>query len=232
MASLKAKMHRAAELIARSKHLVVFTGAGISTESGLPDFRGPDGVWTRRDKGLPAPAGPRMDQVKPNLAHQALVSLQNHGKLAFLISQNVDNLHLSSGIRAEKLSELHGNCMRARCGACERTYDKSSRPERCQCGIVSFKSSVINFGDNLPQADLERAVLHSEQADVFLVIGSTLLVTPASDLPCTALDNGAALIILNLGETPLDQLASVRITGKAGELLPQIVREALHTAST
>lgn len=227
MSSISEKINRAASLIAQAKHLVVFTGAGISTESGLPDYRGPDGVWTRRDKGLPPPKGRRIEDVSPNRAHKALVKLQEHGKLGFLISQNVDNLHLRSGIDPSLLSELHGNCLRQRCITCEITFPREQTPKICSCGGARFKSSVINFGDNLPTADFEAAWEHSEKADVYLVIGSTLLVTPASDLPAAALDRGAALIILNLGETPLDGRATLHIKGKAGEILPPIVNDAL-----
>ena len=123
--SLDQKIERVAELIARARHLVVFTGAGISTESGLPDFRGPDGVWTRRDKGLPPPRGKRIKDVRPNAAHMAVVRLQELGLMRALISQNVDNLHLASGIEPELLSELHGNALRDRCMNCERTFYES-----------------------------------------------------------------------------------------------------------
>lgn len=223
--SLSQDLSRAAEIMAQAKHLVLFTGAGISTESGLPDFRGPDGVWTRRDKGLPPPKSPRIQDVKPNAAHRAVRRLQDLGRLGFLISQNVDNLHLASGLEPSTLAELHGNVLRVRCCQCERTYSKSQQPAVCDCGHRNFKSSVINFGDNLPQADLENAWAHSERADVFLVIGSTLLVTPAADMPRQALDNGAHLIIVNLGPTPLDSEASVLIRGKAGEVVPALVEK-------
>lgn len=213
----------AADLIAGANHLVVFTGAGVSTESGLPDYRGPDGVWTRRDKGLPPPRGKRIADVAPNAAHRAFVELQELGKLGFLISQNVDDLHLRSGIRPELLAELHGNVMRVRCRKCEQTYPKRSAPAACTCGHTGFKSSVINFGDNLPQADLQAGFDQSSQADVYLVVGSTLLVTPAADMPRAALERGASLIIVNLGETPLDDDAAVRITGKAGEVLTRLL---------
>jgi mono-ADP-ribosyltransferase sirtuin 6 len=106
---LKEKIDLAAKWIAESEKLVVFTGAGISTDSGLPDFRGPDGVWTRRDAGLPPPKSPPWDQVKPNIAHFSIVELLKIGKLDYLISQNVDGLHAKSGIPFEKLAELHGN---------------------------------------------------------------------------------------------------------------------------
>ncbi len=107
--NLEEKITLAANWIAESKRLVVFTGAGISTDSGLPDFRGPDGVWTRRDKGLPPPKSLPWDQVRPNQGHYAIVEFMNMGKLDYLISQNVDGLHAKSGIPFEKLAELHGN---------------------------------------------------------------------------------------------------------------------------
>ena len=152
MTDLKTSIDVATDLVSQAKHLVVFSGAGISTESGLPDYRGPDGVWTRRDQGLPPPRGTPMRQAQPNSGHRALVLLQRLGKLGFLISQNVDNLHLASGIRPELLAELHGNVARVRCAKCERTYPLPAPPRRCVCGCKVMRSSVINFGDTLPEA--------------------------------------------------------------------------------
>jgi NAD-dependent SIR2 family protein deacetylase len=224
MSNLSASIDQASTLVSEAKHLVVFTGAGISTESGLPDFRGPDGVWTRRDKGLPPPRGISIRQARPNTGHAALVDLQTMGKLGFLISQNVDGLHLASGIRFQLLAELHGNVKRVRCRGCERTYGKEQPPRRCSCGCKSFASSVINFGDTLPAADLEAAWANTSRADVFLVVGSSLLVTPAADMPRLAAERGAELIIVNVGETALDDLATLRVEAKAGEVLPEMVR--------
>src|SRR4030043_265912 len=123
MTDLNQRIGELAEGILESKYMVVFTGAGISTESGLRDFRGPDGLWTRRDKGL---ATPQQDftGAEPNAGHRAIVELQNLGKLAFLISQNVDNLHLKSGIKPELLAELHGNITKVRCDRCEFKMDR------------------------------------------------------------------------------------------------------------
>ena len=124
-----------AKLMFRARHMVLFTGAGISTESGLSDFRGPDGLWTRRDKGLPPPRmGVQWHLVPPNSGHLAIVELQNIGKLKFLISQNVDNLHVKSGIHPELLAELHGNITRLRCTNCGSMYDRSSGLRSCRCG--------------------------------------------------------------------------------------------------
>ncbi|KPV64033.1 MAG: NAD-dependent protein deacetylase [Candidatus Bathyarchaeota archaeon BA2] len=112
---LERKINTLAQWMFEARYLVVFTGAGISTESGLPDFRGPNGIWTRMDKGLPPKSMPAWDSVQPNKGHLAIVELQNLGKLKFLISQNVDNLHLKSGINPELLAELHGNIAKLRC---------------------------------------------------------------------------------------------------------------------
>jgi len=232
----------AAEWIAKSKRLVVFTGAGISTESGLPDFRGPDGVWTRRDKGLPPPKSKPWHSVDPNAAHYAIVELQNLGLLDFLISQNVDNLHLKSGIRPELLAELHGNTTLMRCLQCDRqmTHEEAgwdqkifgpgyrtspSQPHQPQCPYCGGRiiSSIVNFGDPLPENELNTALDHSKTCDVFLAVGSSLVVTPAAYMPQMALQAKAKVILLNEGETPFDKAVHIRIHGKAGVILPQIV---------
>ncbi|MBW1711264.1 MAG: hypothetical protein JRJ73_15545, partial [Deltaproteobacteria bacterium] len=133
-----------AQLMYEAKRLVVFTGAGISTDSGLPDFRGPDGVWTRRDKGL-TPTSSKVDwtSVEPNQGHMAIMDLFNCGKLYFLISQNIDNLHIKSGIPVDIMAELHGNLAKFRCINCEKTFSKSEGVEKCECG-GSLKSSVVD----------------------------------------------------------------------------------------
>ncbi len=203
---------------------VFFTGAGISTESGISDFRGPDGVWTRRDKGLaPKPMKISWDAVEPNSGHYALVELQKMGKLKFLISQNVDNLHLKSGIQPDYLAELHGNRTRLRCPRCEKTVDQSADSAPCSCG-VALKSSVVDFGQSLPQKDLAESYEHSRRSDLFVVVGSSLVVTPASDMPSEALMAGAKLVILNQGETPFDKQTHLRFYEKIGDVLPLAVK--------
>ena len=155
MRDLEDRIKRLAQWMFEAKHLVVFTGAGISTESGLPDFRGPDGIWTRQEKGLPPKPRP-FSSVKPNSGHLAIVELQNLGKLGFLISQNVDNLHLSSGIRPDLLAELHGNTNKLRCKRCQSQVDKSQELKTCPCG-GRLVSSVVNFGDPMPQKELDNS---------------------------------------------------------------------------
>jgi NAD-dependent SIR2 family protein deacetylase len=201
--------------------LVVFTGAGISTDSGLPDFRGPDGIWTRREKGLP-PSSLLFAEAKPNAGHQAIVELQKLGKLRFLISQNVDNLHLLSGIRPDLLAELHGNMTKLRCQRCKSQVDKSLGLKACSCG-GSLVSSVVNFGDPLPTKEMYDSFYYSSQCDLFIVVGSSLVVSPANEMPQVALRSGARLVIINKGETPLDSNCHLRFDEKIGEVLPPAV---------
>ena len=207
--------------MAEAKYLVVFTGAGISTESGLPDFRGPDGIWTRQEKGLPPPPR-RFSEVVPNVGHEAIVELQELGKLRFLISQNVDNLHLQSGIRPDLLAELHGNTTTLRCLQCNVQVDKSLGWKVCSCG-GRLVSSVVNFGDPLPTKELYDAFYHSGQCDLFVVVSSSLVVSPANEMPRAALRSGARLVIINKGETPLDASCHLRFDEKIGKVLPPAV---------
>lgn len=253
-AHLNRQIEKAAEWIATSRHLVAFTGAGISTDSGLPDFRGPNGVWTRRDAGLPPPRWDKpASQIRPNVAHHVLVELERLGRLRFLISQNVDDLHLESGFPADKLAELHGNGKRMRCLACDSRFSFSqvgwdrrvwgegyrTQPPRkgqprcpvCQGRIIS---SVVNFGDPLPTREIERSFTESEKSDVFFAIGSSLVVSPANEMPRVALERGARLILLNRGETPFDELAHLHIDAGIGDVLPPVferVKELLGTHS-
>lgn len=222
VSDLEQRIETLARWMFKAKHLVVFTGAGISTESGLPDFRGPDGIWTRREKGLPTKLRP-FDSVEPNTGHTAIFKLQELGKLAFLISQNVDNLHLRSGIKPDLLAELHGNIAKLRCSRCELELDQSSGDVMCPSCCGKLVSSVVDFGQPLPRKALEASYRHSKKCDLFVVVGSSLVVTPAADMPAVALEAGARLVIINEGETPFDRLAHVRFWERIGEVLPPAV---------
>ena len=221
MENLEERIKKLAQWMFEAKYIVVFTGAGISTESGLPDFRGPDGIWTRQAKGLP-PKARLFSSVEPNTGHRAIVELQNLGKLRFLISQNVDNLHLRSGIRPDLLAELHGNTTKLRCVRCQTQVDKSLGLNTCSCG-GRLVSSVVNFGDPLPQKDLEESLWHSSHCDLFIVVGSSLVVSPANEMPRTVVKSRARLMIINQGETPLDQICHLRFEEKIGEVFPPAV---------
>jgi NAD-dependent SIR2 family protein deacetylase len=241
---LEKRIELAAKWIYESKNLVVFTGAGISTESGLPDYRGPDGVWTRRDAGLPPPKSPPWDSVKPNQGHYEIVELLKMGKLDYLISQNVDGLHVKSGIPFDKIAELHGNMYFMNCLECgkkltfeEAGWDKKKwgpgyRTNRIREGQPNCPdcngrliSSIVNFGDSLPMDALYESERRSKKSDVFFVVGSSLVVTPAALMPEIAYRNGAKLIILNAGDTPYDDLADLRFFEQVGEVLPPIVEK-------
>jgi NAD-dependent SIR2 family protein deacetylase len=239
-----------ARLILESRHTVAFTGAGISTDSGIPDYRGPDGVWTRRDAGLPAPrwrVAP--GQVKPNASHLALVELQRLGKLQFLITQNTDNLHRRSGIRTETLAELHGNGHLVRCLMCDGLYDRQEvgwdaqkwgpgyRTQKPIAGQPSCPacngrliSSVVNFGDPLPEKELLLAAEHARYCELMLVLGSSLMVNPAASLVGLALEEGAQVVLVNQGETPYDDAVTLRIWDGIGDVIPpavELVRQTL-----
>ena len=233
-----------ARIMANSNYLVGFTGAGVSTESGLPDYRGPEGVWTLRDKGLPPkrPTKP-ISEIEPNDGHHALVDLYELGILKYLISQNVDNLHLKSGIPSEILAELHGNHALAKCVDCDERFTKqeigwedqihgkgyrTERPRpnqpKCECN-GRIISSIVNFNDPMPEKEIIESENQSRKCDVMLVVGSSLSVYPAAELPVIAKRSGATLIIVNKGPTELDNLADVRIEAKSGEFLPLVVEQ-------
>ncbi len=229
--------------IVKSNHIVAFTGAGISTDSGIPDFRGPDGVWTRRDAGLPPPTWKvSKGEVRPNLSHMALVELQRLGKLQFLITQNTDSLHRESGIESEILAELHGNGKLVRCLGCDRQYTRqevgwdtsrfgpgyrTQKPitgqpfcPNCRGRLIS---SVVNFGDPMPEKELNLAARHAQNCDLMLVLGSSLMVNPAASLVGLALQQEARVILINQGETPYDDVVTLRITNGISDVLPPAV---------
>ncbi len=221
MKDLEERIQKLAQWILEAVNIVILTGAGISTESGVPNVRGPEGFWTREDKELPTKFR-LYTSVEPNECHQAIVDLQNLSKLRFLITQNVDNLHLRSGIRPELLAELHGNVARLRCQQCETQVAKSLGLETCSCG-GKLVSSVINFGEPVPQKDLEDSFWHSSQSDLFIVVGSSLVVGPANELPEVALRGRARLVIINQGETPVDSRCHLRFDESIAEVLPPAV---------
>ncbi|KAI5409015.1 hypothetical protein KIW84_054727 [Lathyrus oleraceus] len=211
---LREKIEQLAIMIKKSKHLVVFTGAGISTSCGIPDFRGPKGIWTlqREGKALPEASLP-FHRAVPSLTHMSLVELEKAGILKFVISQNVDGLHLRSGIPREKLSELHGNSFMETCPSCGAEYfrdfevetiglkETSRRCSDAKCG-ARLKDTVLDWEDALPPKEMNPAEKHCKQADIVLCLGTSLQITPACNLPLKALRGGGKVVIVNLQTRP------------------------------
>jgi NAD-dependent deacetylase len=242
---------KVAALILESSRVVVFTGAGISTESGIPDFRSPGGIWTKFDpddftiqKFMSSEKTRRMQwqmmaeggllvDAEPNKAHHAVAELEKLGKLTCVITQNIDNLHQKAGSSPDKVFELHGNMKFVRCMGCDRRFpiedilprlNKEEIPD-CQFCRGVLKPDAVFFGESLPQPALNSAISHSRNCDLFIVIGSTLVVYPAAYMPMYAVESGAKLVIINLSPTPLDAKAAALITASAGEAMGKIVEK-------
>jgi NAD-dependent deacetylase len=242
---------RAAALLDDAERVVVLTGAGISTDSGIPDFRGPQGVWTKdpkaeksahisvymsdpevRKRGWQTRMAWAERQALPNAGHVALVELERRGKLLLLVTQNIDGLHLAAGAAPERVVEIHGTMREVVCMQCgerapmERALDRVRAGEEdppCRtCGGI-LKSATISFGQNLVVDDLERAQRAALTCDLMLAVGSTLSVYPAAGLVPLASQAGAKIIIVNADPTDMDELADVVLRGSISEILPAVI---------
>jgi NAD-dependent deacetylase len=236
------------DMIAEASSIVPFTGAGISTECGIPDFRSPGGIWTR-NRPIPfdefvASREARdeawrrrfaMEAVfaaaKPGRGHRALASLYRAGKVPAIVTQNIDNLHQMSGFKAEHVVELHGNTTYARCIGCEEAYaldwvkerfEKDGAPDCTSCG-EPVKTATISFGQAMPEAEMARATELAQHCDLFLAIGSSLVVWPAAGFPMMAKNCGARLVIINNEPTEQDDIADLVIRHDIGETLGPFV---------
>jgi NAD-dependent deacetylase len=234
-----------ARLIERSRRAVIFTGAGISTESGIPDFRSPGGIWTRMapidfESFLASETARReswrrrfetdavMRDARPNRGHRAVAELVRRGTVSVVITQNIDGLHQASGLAEDQVIELHGNTTYAHCLDCAERYEiaalrpafervgKAPRCARCD-GFV--KTATISFGQPMPAEPMRRAQQETLAADLFIVVGSSLVVFPAAGFPELAKRNGAALAILNREPTHLDPVADAVVKRSIGEAL-------------
>ncbi len=234
------------ELVSESRRAVAFTGAGISTESGIPDFRSPGGLWTKNrpiefsdflaSKEMRDEAWRRkfamedsFRAAKPGRGHRALAKLLQRGKLSAVITQNIDNLHQVSGIPSGKVIELHGNGSYATCLDCGTRYEltwvkeqfeksSGSAPDCADCG-GPVKSATISFGQSMPEEPMRQAEIETLAADLFLAVGSSLVVWPAAGFPLRAKRNGAKLVILNREPTDLDEFADLVIRDDIGDVL-------------
>ena len=248
-------IRRLARGMAAADKTVIFTGAGISTESGIPDYRSQGGIWDRFrpvyfDEFMSSKEArikywrqknelyTDLLSAKPNAAHLAVADLYNNGFITAVITQNIDGLHQESGIHNDDVIELHGSNRRVRCMSCRQTSSIHEAHERikkgdlapeCSCGGY-LKPDTISFGQSMPAAELQRAIDLSRACNVFIVVGSTLVVQPAALLPDIARQGGAYLAIVNLSETPYDAVCDALIRGKAGEMLPKIDEAVRKTA--
>lgn len=268
--ALLAKVRELAAFVRESKYAVAYTGAGISTAAGIPDFRGPSGVWTLQAKGK-AVAEPDFTKLKPTLTHDLLRVLIESGHFHHIVTQNIDSLHLRSGVPVEKQSELHGNYSLETCPICETRYFRShavwkglttpatnpltartnlnqegdARSQRssrrrvhnidhrtgflCEADSCSgeLENSVVLFGESLPAKEVDAAWKHTDKADLALVLGSSLKVGPACDMPAQVAKNGGKLVIVNLQHTPFDGQASLVIHARCDEVM-RLLAEELH----
>jgi NAD-dependent deacetylase len=238
------------ELIEGARVVVPFTGAGISTECGIPDFRSPGGIWTKmrpiefgdflasqemRDESWRRRFAmqEQFGGAKPGRGHRALASLYKSGKVRGIITQNIDNLHQDSGVAADHVIELHGNTTFATCLGCAKRYELSWVKERftesggCSpdcpsCGGF-IKTATVSFGQAMPEAAMQRAQELTESCDLFLAIGSSLVVWPAAGFPLAAKRNGASLVIINREATEFDEIANLVVHDDIGAALAPFI---------
>ena len=238
------------DLIEDAERIVPFTGAGISTESGIPDFRSPGGIWT---KNRPIPFDEYVASVearreawrrrfnieatfaaaRPTRGHLALASLYKVGKAAAVVTQNIDNLHQVSGVAPQDVIELHGNTTYATCLDCAQRYElgpirasfeaSGEEPPGCGCGGI-IKTATVSFGQAMPEESMRRAQELAADCDLFLSVGSSLVVWPAAGIPLLAKRNGAKLVIINREPTELDEFADLVVRNDIGDVLAPFIR--------
>jgi len=250
---MEEKLKQVAQWVIHSKRIVVFSGAGLSTESGIPDFRSPGGVWDRynpedfyfhnflsseasREKywQMATEMYEPMKKAQPNLAHLAIAEMERLCKLDCVITQNIDGLHFKAGNSEEKVIQLHGTAMYVSCLSCKKKYDRDEIQERIRKGVKvpycddcsgPLKPATISFGQSMPEKETEEAYHRSSLSDLFIVIGSSLVVQPAASMPLVAKRNGAKLVIINRDPTPYDDMADIVIHGQAGPIMDSILKK-------
>lgn len=241
------------DAVRAADRIVALTGAGISTESGIPDYRGPGGVW---ESGKPPTIGdflsnpetrrnywtsrferyPELAAKRPNAGHAALVDLERAGKLSAVITQNIDGLHQAAGHDPRRVIELHGTAHRVQCLSCGRSWDAAVIHQRqeqgeqvpvCEACGGPLRAATVLFGEPLPAKPLRQAVAASQSAELMLIVGTSLVVKPASQLPLLAKQQGATIALINRTATPLDDLVDYRLIDEAGSTLVALVDGAL-----
>lgn len=234
--SLNMKLKKILKIIEKSQYIVVFTGAGISTSSGISDFRGEkNGIWTLEKKGIKVEKDKiDIENALPSFTHMAIVSLLKNDKIKYVISQNIDGLHIKSGIPKEKLSELHGNITKEVCKKCKKEYyrdfdvgtisfQKTGR--NCECGEPLY-DTLLDWDDELPEDEMNNAQDQLEKSDLIICLGTSLRVQPANELPFITLENKEGkMIICTLQKTPIDEYAVVKINCYVDDLMKYIIQE-------
>ncbi|KAG2382290.1 hypothetical protein C9374_005492 [Naegleria lovaniensis] len=233
---IKAKAQQLAKQISESNHVVIYTGAGVSTSAKIPDFRGPKGCWTLRDQGRSDEiASIKIEQALPTYCHYAITHLVKKDLVKFVVSTNMDGLHRRSGLPEDKLAELHGNSYKETCATCGKEYlrgfdtyqtVKNYRTHitgrKCSCG-GDLKDTIIHFGENLPEKDLTLSYAHSKQADLAIVLGTSMSVSPANKLPLKCVNKGGKMCIVNLQKTDYDDMADLRVFAKTDEFMKYLM---------
>ena len=238
-------------MIQNADKILVFTGAGLSTESGIPDFRSPGGIWEKYDPSdfyfqkFVSDANARekywemssefyitMKKAQPNAAHKAVKTLEDAGKLSAIVTQNIDNLHHKAGNHPDNIIEIHGTAFSVSCLNCRKTYDRDEIENRLKSGIKApscddcdgiLKPDTVSFGQSMPEDKMVRSYREAEACDLCLVLGSSLVVQPAASVPEHAARSGAALMIINRDPTPLDGVADLVINMSLTEALEKMV---------
>jgi NAD-dependent deacetylase len=245
------QLKQIAQWITTSTRVVVFSGAGLSTESGIPDFRSPGGVWDRYNpedfyfQNFLASENSRekywqmatemyepIRKAQPNPAHLAISELEKLGNLDCVITQNIDGLHFKAGNSEEKVIQLHGTAIFVSCLSCKKRYDRDEIQERIKKGLKAplcddcgglLKPATISFGQSMPERETQEDYHRSSTCDLFIVIGSSLVVQPAASMPLVAKRNGARLVIINRDPTPYDDMADIVIHSQAGPTMASIL---------
>ena len=246
----------ATKLFREASKILVFTGAGMSTESGIPDFRSPGGIWSKYDPNdflyqriisdnrarekywkMSTEYYETMKTALPSPGHLAIKQLEDMGKLLAVVTQNIDNLHQKAGNSIDLVIEVHGSAFSVSCQSCGKQYDRDLIEERLRSGIKApaceacsgvLKPDTISFGQAMPQDKVQESLRLARECDLCLVLGSSLVVYPAASIPAYAVERGARLIIINRDETPLDGSADLVIHDTVGVVLPKILEHLRH----
>jgi len=249
---MDASIERGIELIKEAEHILVFSGAGLSTESGIPDFRSPGGLWSKYDPSefyfdrflseeraratywkMSTESYHIMKDARPNRAHLAVKTLETMGKLLAVVTQNIDRLHHKAGNSPDRIIEIHGTLFSVSCLSCGKTYDRDDIDDRITSGVAVptcddcggiLKPDTISFGQAMPEDKMAKSFTLARESDLCMALGSSLVVYPAASIPSVALESGAKLMIINRDETPLDPEADVVVHGSLSEVLGDMVQ--------